>query len=211
MPDQTDRFADYVDVAERIRIFRDRHPEGSLQPLDPAEPFQIVNIDGQIFVQYTAVAYRHPQDTLPGIAVSWEPFPGRTPYTAGSELMNAETAAWGRAIVAALAADTKKIASLDEVRARREARDAGHPSAHDAPETRQEPARAPQRAQGSQSAAPATDAQERALYAISKKLDRLPPAKGSLSKIEAGKQIEKLQAELDAKTAPAPETEEEPF
>jgi hypothetical protein len=191
MADQTDRFADYVDVAERIRIFRDRHPEGSLQPLDPAEPFQIVNIDGQIFVQYTAVAYRHPQDTLPGIAVSWEPFPGRTPYTAGSELMNAETAAWGRAIVAALAADTKKIASLDEVRARRAAQEQAHPS--------------------SQSAPPATIQQEKALYAISKKLDRLPPAKGSLSKQEAGRMIEKLQAELDAKTAPAPETEEEPF
>lgn len=208
---EPNRLDDYVDVAERIRIFRDRYPEGSLQPLDPAEPFQIVTIDGQIFVTYTAVAYRHPQDTLPGIAVSWEPFPGKTPYTAGSELMNAETAAWGRAIVAALAADTKKIASLDEVRARREAQNAGHPSAQEAHQTRQEPARAPQRAQGSQSATPATEAQERALYAISKKLDRLPPAKGSLSKVEAGKLIEKLQAELDAPASPAPQTEEEPF
>jgi hypothetical protein len=33
--------------------------------------------------------------------------------------MNAETSAWGRAIVACLAADTQKIASLDEVRNRR--------------------------------------------------------------------------------------------
>lgn len=205
------RLDDYVDVAERIRIFRDRHPEGSLQPFDPEHPFHILEIDGQHFVAYTAVAYRHPEDTRPGIAVSWEPFPGKTPYTAGSELMNAETAAWGRAIVAALAADTKKIASLDEVRARREAQNAGHPSAQEHDETYQEPARAPQRAQGSQSATPATEPQERALYAISKKLDRLPPAKGSLSKMEAGKLIEKLQAELDGQNTQAPETDEEPF
>ena len=42
MADQTDRFADYVDVGERIKIFRELHPEGTLQPLNPAEPFQIV-------------------------------------------------------------------------------------------------------------------------------------------------------------------------
>jgi hypothetical protein len=27
----------------------------------------------------------------PGIGMAWEPFPGRTPYTKASELMNAET------------------------------------------------------------------------------------------------------------------------
>lgn len=199
---------DYVDVAERIRMFRDRYPEGALQPLDPAEPFQIVNLDGQIFVQYTAVAYRHPQDTLPGIAVSWEPFPGTTPYTKGSELMNAETAAWGRAIVAALAADTKKIATLDEVRARREARDAGHPSAQEPTQPRQERPRDENRPQVGQNATPATEAQERALYAISKKLEKLPPAKGSLTKVEAGKMIEKLQAELENQNTT---DQEEPF
>lgn len=57
-------------------------------------------------------------------------------------------------------------------------------------------------------ATPATDAQERALYAISKKLGKLPPAKGTLSKVEAGKRIEALQAQLEAKNA---EPEEEPF
>jgi hypothetical protein len=187
---------DYVDVAERIRIFRDRHPEGSLQPYDAAEPFRILEVGGQIFVVYTAVAFRSPTDSLPGIAVSWEPFPGKTPYTAGSELMNAETAAWGRAIVAALAADSKKIASLDEVRARREAPKAGA-SAHPVYEPAQDASDEPR----------ATDAQERALYAISKKLDRLPPAKGTLTKRQAGQAIEKLQEILNGKT----ETDEEPF
>ena len=53
--------------------------------------------------------------------MAFEPFPGRTPYTRGSELQNAETSAWGRAIVAALAADTNRagVASADEVRNRR--------------------------------------------------------------------------------------------
>lgn len=197
---ENDRFSDYVDVAERIRIFRDRFPDGALQPLDPSEPFRIIEVGGQTFVTYCAVAYKGPNDPLPGIAVSWEPFPGKTPYTAGSELMNAETAAWGRAIVAALAADTKKIASLDEVRARREARDTGHPSAQDAARDAERPSQWPE-------PAPATEAQERALYAISKKLGKLPPPKGSLTKSAAGKMIETLQAELEAKPADA----EEPF
>ena len=189
---------DYVDVAERIRIFRDRYPEGALQPLDPSAPFQIVEVGGQTFIAYTAVAYKGPGDTLPGIAVSWEPFPGKTPYTAGSELMNAETAAWGRAIVAALAADTKKIASLDEVRARRQAENAGHPSA--------EPPQAPQRPVQHSDEPPATEAQERAIYALSRKLEKLPPAKGSLSKAQAMKLIEKLK-ELEEKKTDT----EEPF
>lgn len=194
------RLDDYVDVAERIRIFRERYPDGALQPLDPSQPFQIVEVGGQTFIQYTAVAYKGPGDQLPGIAVSWEPFPGKTPYTAGSELMNAETAAWGRAIVAALAADTKKIASLDEVRARREARETGHPSAQEAPQEAKRPDSWPE-------AEPATQPQERALYAISKKLGKLPPPKGSLTKSVAGKLIETLQAELDARPADT----EEPF
>jgi len=42
--------------------------------------------------------------------------PGLTPYTRNSEVMVAETSAWGRAIVAALAGDTKRgVASKEEV------------------------------------------------------------------------------------------------
>jgi hypothetical protein len=112
--------ADYVDVAERIRIFRDAYPEGSLRPANPTNPFWIEDVPnvGPRLV-YVAAAYRHPDDPAPGIGCAWEPLPGRTPYTRDSELMVAETSAWGRAIVAALAADTKRgVASADEVRAR---------------------------------------------------------------------------------------------
>jgi len=115
----------YIDVATRIVEFRAKFPEGSLRPFNPDQPVQIITIEGKTFLQYVAVAYRDPHDVAPGIGVAWEPFPGKTPFTRDSEAMVAETSAWGRAIVAALAADTKKgIASADEVKvatARRQA------------------------------------------------------------------------------------------
>ena len=110
--DYNDRLSDYVDVAERIRIFRDKYPNGSLQPANLEKPFELVNIGEKTFLVYIAAAYRSPEDTRPGIGSAWEPFPGTTPYTKNSELMVAESSAWGRAIVAALAADTKRIASV---------------------------------------------------------------------------------------------------
>ena len=124
---------DYIDVAQRIAEFRVKHPEGSLQPLNPAQPFEIREMAGTdkngkevrgTFIIYAAAAYRSPDDQRPGVGCAYEVFPGRTPYTAGSELQNAETAAWGRAIVAALAADTRAgIASQQEVRNRNAERD----------------------------------------------------------------------------------------
>lgn len=122
----------YVDVAERIRQLREKHPEAVLRPYDPAEPFKIMTIGNREFIIYTAACYRTPDDPMPAIAVAAEPAVGKTNYTRDSEVMNAETSAWGRCIVAALAADTQKIASLDEVR-NRKAEDA-------APSVRKHPA-----------------------------------------------------------------------
>ncbi len=128
---------DYVDVAQRLADFRDLYPEGSLQPADPAKPWEQAVVNGftkggepfaATMIVYVAAAYRTPGDTRPGIGIAWEPFPGRTPYTLGSELMNAETSAWGRAILAVLASDSKKgVASRQEVKARRLERDADAP------------------------------------------------------------------------------------
>lgn len=125
---------DYVDVAQRLADFRDLYPEGSLQPADPSKPWEQAVVNGftkggepfaATMIVYVAAAYRTPGDTRPGIGIAWEPFPGRTPYTLGSELMNAETSAWGRAILAVLASDSKKgVASRQEVKARRLERDA---------------------------------------------------------------------------------------
>lgn len=114
----------YVDVATRIIEFRTKHPEGSLQPLNTAKPYDIVTIGDRTFIVVTEAAYRTPDDTRPGVGMAWEQFPGKTPYTRDSELMNAETSAIGRAIVAVLAGDTKKgIASAEDVRNRTAERD----------------------------------------------------------------------------------------
>lgn len=110
---------DYVDVAERLRLFKAAFPNGCLRPADPSQPFTIQEIGGREFIVYVAAAYRSPDDPMPAIAVAAEPAVGKTSFTRDSEVMNAETSAWGRAILAALAADSRKIASLDEVRNRR--------------------------------------------------------------------------------------------
>lgn len=105
---------DYVDVAERILEFKKQHPDGSLQTVG----WHTVEVGGKTFIAYQAAAYRTPDDQRPGHGTAWEPFPGPTPYTRDSELMNAETAAWGRAIVAVGIAANRKIASKQEVQAR---------------------------------------------------------------------------------------------
>lgn len=129
--------SDYNTVGERIVEFREKYPEGSLQQVKyellevPVYGRVKVKVDGEqveqvqqtgmrVYIAYTAAAYRNPDDKLPGIGTAWEPIPGPTSFTRDSEMQNVETAAWGRAIVAALAADTKKgIASRDEVASRK--------------------------------------------------------------------------------------------
>jgi hypothetical protein len=108
---------DYIDVATRIVEFRTKFPDGSLQQ----QALEFVNVAGKDWVVYTAAAYRTPDDTRPGVGTAWEPIPGATNFTRNSEVQNAETAAWGRAMVAALAVDTKQgIASSEEVRNRQQ-------------------------------------------------------------------------------------------
>ena len=84
--------ADYKDVPARIRDFKEKHPEGSLRPVDRALPLSFETIGEKVFLVYAAVAYRSADDVLPGIGCAWEPFPGTTPYTKNSELQNAELA-----------------------------------------------------------------------------------------------------------------------
>jgi hypothetical protein len=106
--------SDYVDVAERKREFVERYPEGVLQSW--CRPY-VEQVGDKSYIVYAAAAYRTPDDPRPGIGWAWEPVPGPTPFTYDSELQNAETSAWGRAILA-LGFETKKIASAEEVRNR---------------------------------------------------------------------------------------------
>lgn len=114
--------SDYREVAERIADFREKHPDGCLRPVSPDQPYSLefikVGDEDRCFVVYAAAAYRTPDDPTPGIGVAWEPFPGLTSYTKNSELMNAETSAWGRAIIAVGASDSKKIATKEDVERR---------------------------------------------------------------------------------------------
>ena len=110
---------DYVDVATRMHELKEKHPEASLQPFDPAVPYRVERIGDETYIVVVAACYRTPDDPRPGVGMAYETYPGKTPYTRGSELQNAETSAWGRAIMAALAADSRRgIASADEVRNR---------------------------------------------------------------------------------------------
>lgn len=102
---------DYVEVADRLRDLFAKHPFASLRG-----SYEIVEVGGETFVAYRAECYRGDEDKHPGVGCAWEPVPGKTPYTKGSELQNAETSAWGRAIVAVGASESKKIASANEVR-----------------------------------------------------------------------------------------------
>lgn len=117
----SERLENYVEVGERIRRFYERYPEGSLQAyLAP----HLEHVGERTFIVYCAAAYRTPDDLRPGIGYAWELVPGPTPFTRDSELQNAETSAWGRAI-AALGFETHNgVATREDVdRAQASAKD----------------------------------------------------------------------------------------
>lgn len=123
---------EYKEVTARIADFKAKHPDGCLRAADLEHPYRIETFpDGKSFVVYVAAAYRAPDDPAPGIGVAWEPYPGKSNYTRDSELQNAETSAWGRAIVAVLASESKSIASQEDVRNRRADQDAPPPPSLD--------------------------------------------------------------------------------
>jgi len=106
------RLENYVDVPQRIKLFYEKYPEGSLQ-MDPDLQFQTVG--DQIIVIGRAYAYRNAQDEKPGVGTAQEYLPGKTNFTRGSEIQNLETSCWGRAIGALGIGIDKAIASKEEV------------------------------------------------------------------------------------------------
>lgn len=105
---------DYNTVPERMAQFFAKYPEGSFK-----STCQLMQVGERWAAIVKATAYRHPADPAPGDGHAIEFIPGNTQFTKDSELQNAETAAWGRAVMAVGAADSKKgIASREEVRNR---------------------------------------------------------------------------------------------
>lgn len=110
--DYNDRLKDYVDVPTRIAKFYEKFPDGSLQS-------EMVHLGPELVI-IKASAYRTADDARPGIGHSAMIIPGDTPYTEGSEVENAETSAWGRAL-AALGFEVKKgIASRNEIESKQQ-------------------------------------------------------------------------------------------
>jgi hypothetical protein len=103
----------YIDVAERIKIAKEQYPDMSIQT---EIWFEIV--DGQQLVIAKSKFYRTPDDIRPGVGHASEPFPGKTNFTKGSEIMNAETSSAGRAV--AMVIPMAKVASADEVKLSKE-------------------------------------------------------------------------------------------
>ena len=102
---------DYIEVAERVQLFYEKYPQGSLQG-----EWEWLTDDHTVIV-YTAYAYRDREDNRPGIGHASEPYPGLSNFTRNSEMQNAQTSSWGRAIASLGIAVHRGIASAQEVRA----------------------------------------------------------------------------------------------
>jgi hypothetical protein len=102
---------DYIEVAERVQLFYEKYPQGSLQG-----EWEWLTDDHTVIV-YTAYAYRDRDDNRPGIGHASEPYPGLSNFTRNSEMQNAHTSSWGRAIASLGIAVHRGIASAQEVRA----------------------------------------------------------------------------------------------
>ncbi len=100
----------YVTAAERVAMFYEKYPEGSIQ-------FEYMGVmDGDPTKMWgIARAYRTPEDPLPGIGTASEFIIGKTPYTFGSELQNLETSCWSRAVASLNIGTSKGISSKEEV------------------------------------------------------------------------------------------------
>lgn len=105
----------YVPVAERIVRFYQDNPTGRIH----TDPPRVVTVGERLFLEVRAFVWRDQDDPRPCVACAWEPYPGKTPYTRDSEMMNAETSAVGRALGLAGIAVNRSIASSDEIENRR--------------------------------------------------------------------------------------------
>ena len=101
----------YVTVNERLARALAQWPDLRVQETPP----KLIDANGTMFVEVTTTVWRTPEDPLPSVASIWEPFPGQTPYTRGSEQANASTSSLGRALGLMGVAIEAGMASADEV------------------------------------------------------------------------------------------------
>lgn len=106
----------YVTVNERLRRALEQWPDLRVQETAP----KLVTAGDQTFIEVTTTVWRTPDDPLPAVASCWEPYPGTTPYTRGSEQPNASTSALGRCLGLMGVAIDAGMASADEVKAARD-------------------------------------------------------------------------------------------
>lgn len=113
MADKKFDLGEYVEVKDRIKLFYELYAGGRLV----TDQVEILTApDGKQRVMVRAHAFRTVDDPHPGVGHSWLELPGTTPYTKGSEVENAETSAWGRAIASLGILVDRSIASAQEVR-----------------------------------------------------------------------------------------------
>lgn len=108
---------DYVDVPTRLAQALKQFPDLRIQETKPI----IVTVDNQQYVEISCTVWRDANDLLPTVAYCWEPIPGKSPFTKGSEMMNASTSCLGRALGFLGMGIGKSIASRNEVQARQPA------------------------------------------------------------------------------------------
>jgi hypothetical protein len=107
--------SNYVDVPTRFAMALERWPELRVIENRP----EIITIGDKVFISVTVQAWRTPDDPVPAQNTAWEIFPGATPFTRGSEMMNASTSALGR-VLGFMMSFGPKMASAEEVRNRQE-------------------------------------------------------------------------------------------
>lgn len=106
--------SNYVDVATRVKLLLEQYPNASIVCTKP----QIISIAGHDFVEVTVHISVNDGSNRNAVASAWEPFPGKTPYTRDSEMMNAETSAVGRAAGLLGFGLTGSLATANEVQNR---------------------------------------------------------------------------------------------
>jgi len=101
----------YVTVNERLKRALQQWPDLRVQETAP----KLVQAGNQLFIEVTTTVWRTPDDTLPAIARCWEPSPGTSNFTRGSEQQNASTSSLGRCLGLMGVAIDAGMASKDEV------------------------------------------------------------------------------------------------